>query len=90
MNLLFLPFLDPQIRFTYLLFFHGLLDSYSINLTHLIPNYVLQVVIFIHLCETFLEITPHFGLWKYLYHYKLGMAHGQHQVVGGQFGTSSR
>lgn len=89
MNLLFLP-LIRRLGLPIYSFFHGLLDFYSINLTHLIPNYVLQVVIFIHLCETFLEITPHFGLWKYLYHYKLGMAHRQHQVVGGQFGTSSR
>jgi hypothetical protein len=35
------------------------------------------------LCEAFLGILPHFGLWKYLYHYQPGMAGGQHQLVGG-------
>jgi hypothetical protein len=64
-------------------FFRGLLDFYSLNLTHLNPNYVLQVVVFVHLCEAFLGILPHFGLWKYLYHCRPGMAGGQHQLVGG-------
>jgi hypothetical protein len=33
--------------------------------------------------EAFLGILPHFGLWKYLYHYRPRMAGGQHQLVGG-------
>ena len=64
-------------------FFRGLLDFYSLNLTHLNPNSVLQIDVFIHLCEAFLGIVPHFGLWKYLYHFCPGMAGGQHQLVGG-------
>jgi hypothetical protein len=63
--------------------FRGLLDFYSLNLTHLNPNSVLQIVVYVHLCEAFLEILPHFGLWKYLYHCWPGMAGGQHQLVGG-------
>jgi hypothetical protein len=43
-------------------FFHGLLDFYDLNLTHLNPNSILQVAIFVHLCEDFLGILPHFGL----------------------------
>jgi hypothetical protein len=64
-------------------FFRGLLDFYSLNLTHLNPNFVLQIVVFVHLYEAFLGILPHFGLWKYLYHCRPGMAGGQHQLVGG-------
>jgi hypothetical protein len=37
----------------------------------------------VHLCEAYLGILPHFGLWKYLYHCRPGMAGGQHQLVGG-------
>jgi hypothetical protein len=37
----------------------------------------------VHLCEAFLGILPHFGLWKYLYHCRPGMARGQHQLIGG-------
>jgi hypothetical protein len=33
---------------------------------------------FVHLCEAFLGILPHFGLWNYLYHYRPRMAGGQH------------
>jgi hypothetical protein len=46
------------------------------------PNSILQVAIFVHLCEDFLGILPHFGLWKYLYQYRPEMAGGQHQLVG--------
>jgi hypothetical protein len=64
-------------------FFRGLLDFYDLNLTHLNPNPILQVAIFVHLCEAFLGILLHFGLWRYLYHCRPGMAGGQHQLVGG-------
>jgi hypothetical protein len=42
--------------------FRGLLDFYELNLTLLNPNSILQVAIFVHLCEAFLGILPHFGL----------------------------
>jgi hypothetical protein len=58
------------------------LALYHLNLTHLNPNSILQVSVFVHLCEAFLGILPHFGLWKYLYHCRPGMAGGQHQLVG--------
>jgi hypothetical protein len=63
-------------------FFRGLLDFYNLNLTHLNPNSILQISVFVHLCEAYLGILPHFGLWKYLYHCRPGMAGGQHQLVG--------
>jgi hypothetical protein len=63
-------------------FFRGLLDFYNLNLTHLNPNSILQISIFVHLCEAYLGILPHFGLWKHLYHCRPGMAGGQHQLVG--------
>jgi hypothetical protein len=80
---IFVPFLIRGLALPASPFFHGLLDFYSLNLTHLNPNSVLQIVVFVHLCEAFLGILPHFELWKYLYHYWLQMAGGQHQLVGG-------
>jgi hypothetical protein len=59
-------------------FFRGLVDFYDLNLTHLNPNSILQVAIFVHLCEDFLGILPHFGLWRYFYHRRSSMAGGQH------------
>jgi hypothetical protein len=41
-------------------FFWSLLDFYSIDPTHLNPNSVLQISIFVHLYEAFLGIAP---LW---------------------------
>jgi hypothetical protein len=77
------PFLIRGLALPVSPFFHGLLDFYSLNLTHLNPNSMLQVVVFVHLCEAFLGILPHFGLWKYHYHCQPGMAGGQQQLVGG-------
>jgi hypothetical protein len=45
-------------------FLHELLDHYQIELVHLNPNSILQIVIFIHLCEAFLSILPNFYLFK--------------------------
>ena len=39
-------------------FFRGLLDFYHLNLTHLNPNSILQIYVFVHLCEAFLGILP--------------------------------
>jgi hypothetical protein len=80
---IFVPFLIQGLALPASPFFRGLLNFYSLNLTHLNPNSVLQIAVFVHLCEAFLGILPHFGLWKYLYHCRPGMAGGQHHLVGG-------
>jgi hypothetical protein len=79
----YVPFLLRSLALPISPFFRGLLDFYRLNLTHLNPNSILQISIFVHLCEAFLGVLPHFGLWKYLYHCCPGMAGGQHQLVGG-------
>jgi hypothetical protein len=79
----YVPFLIHGLALPVSPFFRGLLDFYNLNLTHLNPNSILQISIFVHLCESYLRILPHFGLWKYLYHCRPGMAGGQHQLVGG-------
>ena len=43
-------------------FFRGLLFFYGLEVTHLKPNSIVQIVIFIHLCEAFLGIAPHLNL----------------------------
>jgi hypothetical protein len=82
-SIIYVPFLIRGLALPISPFFRGLLDFYNLNLTHLNPNSILQISIFVHLCEAYLGILPHFGLWKYLYHCRLGMAGGQHQLVGG-------
>ena len=82
-SVVYVPFLIRGLALPISPFFRGLLDFYNLNLTHLNPNSILQISIFVHLCEAYLGILPHFGLWKYLYHCRPGMAGGQRQLVGG-------
>jgi hypothetical protein len=77
-SIVYIPFLIRGLALPISPFFHGLLDFYHLNLTHLNPNSILQISVFVHLCEAYLGILPHFGLWKYLYHCHPGMAGGQH------------
>jgi hypothetical protein len=65
-SVIYIPFLIRDLALPISPFFRGLLDFYHLNLTHLNPNSILQVSVFVHLCEAFLGILPHFGLWKYL------------------------
>lgn len=51
-------------------FFCGLLDFFKINFYHLTPNSVLHISIFVHPCEAFLGIRPHFNLFHHLFHLK--------------------
>jgi hypothetical protein len=88
-SVIYVPFLIRGLALPISPFFRGLLDFYHLNLTHLNPNSILQVSVFVHLCEAFLGILPHFRLWKYLYHCRPGMAGGHHQLVGGrEFGDA--
>jgi hypothetical protein len=48
-------------------FFRRLLYYYQLELVHLIPNSITVVFTFIHLCEAYLGISPHFLLWRYFF-----------------------
>src|SRR5438105_10876638 len=48
-------------------FFRGLLHFYKIELVHLNSNFVLHIAAFIHLCEAYLGIEPHFALFCHLF-----------------------
>jgi hypothetical protein len=61
-SVIYVPFLIRGLALPISPFFCGLLDFYRLNLTHLNPNSILQVSIFVHLCEAFLGVLPHFGL----------------------------
>src|SRR4051812_28689095 len=64
-------------------FLRGLLFTYGIQLWQLGPNLLLYLALFITVCESFLGIEPHFGLWKKIFILK---RHGNPNgllVVGG-------
>jgi hypothetical protein len=48
-------------------FLRWLLQFYRIELVHLAPNSITIIATFIHLCEAFLGITPHFHLWRHFF-----------------------
>jgi hypothetical protein len=48
-------------------FFRDMLYYYKLKLVHLVPNSITIVSTFIHLCEAYLGISPHFLLWRYLF-----------------------
>jgi hypothetical protein len=45
-------------------FFRDLLYYYQLELVHLVPNSITVVSTFIHFCEVYLGISPHFLLWR--------------------------
>ena len=64
-------------------FFSGLLSYYKIQLHHLTPNSFVHISIFVHLCEAFLFIEPHFELFRFLFHLKPQPDSYDLDVVGG-------
>ena len=48
-------------------FFRGLLYFYGLELCNLGPNSLLHVAVYIHLCEAFLGVRPHWKLFRYLF-----------------------
>ena len=60
-------------------FLRGLLHYYRIDLVHLVPNSITVISSFIHLCEAYLGIPPHFDLWRYFFQVKKT---GKSPVVG--------
>jgi hypothetical protein len=48
-------------------FFCSLLYYYQLELVHLVPNSIIVVSTFIHFCEAYLGISPHFLLWRYFF-----------------------
>jgi hypothetical protein len=48
-------------------FFRSLLFYYKLELVHLVPNSITVGSTFIHFCEAYLGISPHFLLWRYLF-----------------------
>jgi hypothetical protein len=66
-RVMFLAFLFRGLSLPAHEFLRGLLFIYGMQLHQLTPNSILHIAYFITLCEAFLGINPHWGLWKYLF-----------------------
>ena len=65
------------VRHFLLPFVRGLMFYYGLDFHDLAPNFILNISAFIVVCEAFLLIRPHFGLWLKTFNIKP-------KVVGGQ------
>ena len=74
--------LDPFVR--------GLMFYYGLDFHDLAPDFLLHISSFIVICEAFLCITPHFGLWLKTFYVKPKMIEGQHVACEGAFNKQNR
>ena len=79
----FLPYVLRGLSFLVFDFFRGLLHHWGVQVHHLTPNSILHISIFVHLCEAFLGIEPHFDLFQYFFHLKPHPNESKIDVVGG-------
>jgi hypothetical protein len=63
-------------------FLQGLL-YYEIGIYNLHPNSILLVSTFIHLCEAYVGIEPHFDLFRYLFCLRKKGSVGGSKIAGG-------
>ena len=61
----------------------GLTFYYGLDFHDLAPNFVLNISAFIFVCEAFLRIKPHFGLWLQIFNVKPKIVSGQQAECGG-------
>ena len=65
-------------------FLRDLLEYWGVSLCNLHPNTILHIVVFIHFCEAYLGILPHFNLFLHLFWLKKKGGGGS-KVVGGVY-----
>ena len=64
-------------------FVRGLMFYYGLDFHDLAPNSFLNISAFIVVCEAFLRIKPHFGLWLQIFCVKPKIVSGQQAECGG-------
>ena len=64
-------------------FVHGLMFYYGLDFHDLAPNFVLNISAFIIVCEAFLRIKAHFGLWLKTFNVKPKVVSGRQAECGG-------
>ena len=64
-------------------FFRGFLNFFKIEYVNLNPNSIFQLSCYVHFCEAFLGIQPHWELFRKLFQVKAHPYSDQPEVVGG-------
>ena len=82
-RVVFLPHFVRGLRFPLHPFARGVIYYYGIDFHDLSPNSFLNISTFIVVCEAFLRILPHFGLWLKIFNVKPKVVSGEHAECGG-------
>ena len=77
-RVVFLPHLLRGLGFPLHPFVQGLMFYYGLDFHDLAPDAILDISSFIIVCEAFLHVTPHFGLWLKTFNVKPKMIEGRH------------
>ena len=86
---MFVDFLTRGLSFLLHEFVRGLLYAYGVQLHDLTPNSILHIACFIVLCECFLGMHPHWGLWRRIFIVKKHTVARRSLATGG-FGIQTR
>ena len=76
-RVVFLAHFVRGLIFTLHPFVRGLLFYYGLDFHDLAPNFILNISALIVVCEAFLRIRPHFGLWLKIFNVKPKIVVGQ-------------
>ena len=82
-RVVFLPHFLRGLGFLLHPFVRGLMFYYGLDFHDLAPNFILNISAFIVVCEAFLRIKPHFGLWLKTFNVKPKVVVGQQAACGG-------
>ena len=82
-RVVFLPHFLHGLGFPLHPFVRGLMYYYSLDFHDLAPNFILNISVFIVVCEAFLRIRPHFGMWLKTFNIKPKVVGGQQAECGG-------
>src|SRR3954464_8354194 len=82
-RVVFLPHFLRGLGFPLHPFVRGLMFYYGLDFHDLAPNFILNISAFIVVCEAFLRIKPHFGLWLKTFNVKPKVVRRQQAECGG-------
>ena len=75
-RVVFLPHFLRRLGFPLHPFVRGLMFYYGLDFHDLAPNFILNISAFIVVCEAFLRVRPHFGLWLKTFNVKPKVVRG--------------
>jgi hypothetical protein len=81
-RVVFVPHFVQGLGFPLHPFVRGLIFFYGLDFHDLAPNSILHISAFIVICEAFLRIQPHFGLWLKTFNVKPKVVDGQQADCG--------